>query len=108
VLAFVLGSLLESSARRSLIVFDGDLAGFATRPISGVLFAVLIAVLLLPLIGWLRRRRRGQDTAAPAPPPGSDTDPDGRTVPMNGRVEVGADRRPREHLDDPTSQEKKP
>jgi putative tricarboxylic transport membrane protein len=59
VLAFVLGSLLESSLRRSLIVFDGDLSGFVSRPISGTLLAVLLAVLLLPLVqSTLRRRRR--------------------------------------------------
>jgi putative tricarboxylic transport membrane protein len=37
VLAFVLGSLLEDSLRRSLLLFDGDPTGFLTRPISGTL-----------------------------------------------------------------------
>ena len=32
VLAFVLGSILESSLRRSLILFEGDPTGFFTRP----------------------------------------------------------------------------
>ncbi|XVU30563.1 tripartite tricarboxylate transporter permease [Actinoplanes sp. CA-054009] len=50
VLAFVLGSLLETSLRRSLLMFDGDPTGFLTRPISGVLFAGLLVVILLPLI----------------------------------------------------------
>jgi putative tricarboxylic transport membrane protein len=58
VLAFVLGSLLESSLRRSLILFDGDLTGFAGRPISGTLVAILLAVLILPLIQLMVRRRR--------------------------------------------------
>ena len=35
VLAFVLGSLMESSFRRSMLIFDGDPTGFVTRPISG-------------------------------------------------------------------------
>jgi putative tricarboxylic transport membrane protein len=57
VLAFVLGSLLEDSLRRSLLLFDGDPAGFLTRPISGVLLAVFLAVALLPPIrSGLRRR----------------------------------------------------
>jgi hypothetical protein len=34
VLAFVLGSLLESSLRRSLLMFDGNPAQFLVRPIS--------------------------------------------------------------------------
>jgi putative tricarboxylic transport membrane protein len=64
VLAFVLGSLLETSLRRSLLLFDGDPTGFVTRPISGTLFALFLAVVLMPLAGTLLRRRR----PAPAPP----------------------------------------
>ncbi|BEL08510.1 hypothetical protein Q0Z83_067010 [Actinoplanes sichuanensis] len=58
VLAFVLGSLLETSLRRSLLLFDGDLTGFLTRPISGVLAAAFLAVILLPLARALLHRRR--------------------------------------------------
>jgi putative tricarboxylic transport membrane protein len=64
VLAFVLGSLLETSLRRSLLLFDGDPTGFVTRPISGTLFALFLAVALMPLAGSLLRRRR----AALTPP----------------------------------------
>nr|WP_106586802.1 tripartite tricarboxylate transporter permease [Murinocardiopsis flavida] len=59
VLAFVLGSLLETSLRRSLLVFDGDPTGFLTRPISGTLLVVLAVVILLPLARHLLRARRG-------------------------------------------------
>jgi putative tricarboxylic transport membrane protein len=59
VLAFVLGSLLEVSVRRSLLLFDGNPLDFFTRPISGVLLACFIAVTLLPAArASLRRRRR--------------------------------------------------
>ncbi|WP_143175260.1 tripartite tricarboxylate transporter permease [Cryptosporangium aurantiacum] len=58
VLAFVLGSLLETSLRRSLLLFDGDPTGFLTRPISGTLFALFLAVALLPLGRAVARRRR--------------------------------------------------
>ncbi|MDP9792385.1 putative tricarboxylic transport membrane protein [Catenuloplanes nepalensis] len=64
VLAFVLGSLLESSLRRSLLLFGGDPTGFLTRPISAVLLAALIAVALLPL---LQRLRRGRTATADDP-----------------------------------------
>lgn len=58
VLAFVLGSLLESSLRRSLLIFDGDATGFFTRPISGALLAVFVLVALLPPIrGHFARRK---------------------------------------------------
>jgi putative tricarboxylic transport membrane protein len=65
VLAFVLGSLLENSLRRSLLLFDGDATGFFTRPISGTLLALFLVVALLPLLqGALTRRRsaRADDT----------------------------------------------
>jgi putative tricarboxylic transport membrane protein len=63
VLAFVLGSLLESSIRRSLILFDGDPTGYATRPVSGVLVLVLAVVVVFPLAQTLLRRgRRGATT----------------------------------------------
>jgi putative tricarboxylic transport membrane protein len=65
VLAFVLGAILESSVRRSLILFGGDVTGFASRPISGVLLVILLVALLLPLVGVVRaRRRQRRDTAA--------------------------------------------
>jgi putative tricarboxylic transport membrane protein len=58
VLAFVLGSLLETSLRRSLLLFGGDPTGFATRPISGVLLLLLVVVLVAPLARTLLRRHR--------------------------------------------------
>jgi putative tricarboxylic transport membrane protein len=59
VLAFVLGSLVETSFRQSLRIFDGDLTGFATRPISGSLIGVfVIVVVLLPLVRAVRGRLR--------------------------------------------------
>jgi putative tricarboxylic transport membrane protein len=58
VLAFVLGSLLEDSLRRSLLLFDGSLSGFVTRPISGTLLAVFLLVALLPPIRAALRRTR--------------------------------------------------
>jgi putative tricarboxylic transport membrane protein len=73
VLAFVLGSLLETSLRRSLLLFDGNPAGFLTRPISGTLLAILVAVALLPAVQTLQRRRaaRREHTNEPVRPPSS-------------------------------------
>ncbi|GAA1725314.1 tripartite tricarboxylate transporter permease [Aeromicrobium alkaliterrae] len=53
VLAFVLGVLLETALRRSLILFGGDPTGFIGRPISGTLVAILVAVIAFPLIAKL-------------------------------------------------------
>ncbi|MCQ6271471.1 hypothetical protein M8J71_13380 [Pseudarthrobacter sp. R1] len=58
VLAFVLGSMLEVAARQSLLLFDGNVAGFVTRPISGGLLLMIVATIaLLPVIKKLRDRR---------------------------------------------------
>jgi putative tricarboxylic transport membrane protein len=58
VLAFVLGSLLEDSLRRSLLIFDGDATGFFGRPISGTLLVVFVLVAALPPLRALAKRRK--------------------------------------------------
>ena len=57
VLAFVLGSLMESSLRQSLIISDGQFAFFLTRPISGALLGLTLAMVLLPLLRRLLAQR---------------------------------------------------
>ena len=47
VLGIVLGDLLEKSLRRGLVLSDGDLVPFFTRPISAVLAGAI--ALVLPL-----------------------------------------------------------
>lgn len=49
VLGIVLGDLLEKNFRRGLVLSDGDLAPFFSRPISAVLFGVIVLVVLLRL-----------------------------------------------------------
>lgn len=50
VLALVLGNGFETALRQSLMISQGDLAIFFTRPISGTLMALLIILVLTPLI----------------------------------------------------------
>ncbi|GAA3546551.1 tripartite tricarboxylate transporter permease [Nonomuraea rosea] len=57
VLAFVLGPMIENSARQSLLIFGGDPSGFFTRPISGTVLALVVLVALLPLIRKAVRRK---------------------------------------------------
>ena len=64
VLAFVLGSIVESSVRRSMLIFDGDPTGFLTRPISGTILTVFLLVALWPAAKLALRRRRS--TVEPA------------------------------------------
>jgi putative tricarboxylic transport membrane protein len=61
VLAFVLGSLLETSLRRSLLLFDGSPVGFATRPISGTLLVLFLVVALVPVARAVWRKRKAAD-----------------------------------------------
>jgi putative tricarboxylic transport membrane protein len=58
VLAFVLGSLLEASFRRSMRLFGGDVTEFVQRPVSGTLVAFLVlAVVIVPLLRGVRARQ---------------------------------------------------
>jgi putative tricarboxylic transport membrane protein len=47
VLGIVLGDILEKSLRRGLVLSDGDLTPFLTRPISFVMFSIVAATILL-------------------------------------------------------------
>jgi len=58
VLGIVLGDLLEKNLRRALVLSDGDLTPFFTRPISAVLAAVIIGTIVFKLLG-MRRKRAG-------------------------------------------------
>ncbi|MFL4475752.1 tripartite tricarboxylate transporter permease [Paeniglutamicibacter sp. MACA_103] len=58
VLAFVLGSLLESSLRRSLLVLEGDAGGFFTRPISGTLLVIFVFVAVWPMVKTVINKRK--------------------------------------------------
>ena len=65
-LAFVLGSLIESSFRRSMLIFDGDATGFVTRPISGTILAFVVLVIVFPLVRkGLRRGTTTTETTTP-------------------------------------------
>lgn len=56
VLGIVLGDLMEKNLRRALVLSDGDLTPFFTRPIAGVLAALIIGTVLWKL--WAMRRAR--------------------------------------------------
>jgi putative tricarboxylic transport membrane protein len=52
VLGIVLGDLLEKNLRRALVLSDGDLTPFFTRPISGAFAALIIGTIV-----WMSLRR---------------------------------------------------
>ncbi len=55
VLALVLGDLAENALRQSLIMSQGSLLIFLTRPISGAITAVALFFFALPLVASTRR-----------------------------------------------------
>jgi putative tricarboxylic transport membrane protein len=57
VLGIVLGDLLEKNLRRGLVLSDGDLTPFVTRPISAVLFVTIVLIVLFRF-EWMRRMTR--------------------------------------------------
>jgi putative tricarboxylic transport membrane protein len=65
VLGFVLGPLMETSVRQSLIISDGSFEIFATRPISGALLGLAVAMVALPIL----RRIAGQRALRRIAPP---------------------------------------
>jgi putative tricarboxylic transport membrane protein len=59
VLAFVLGPMMETALRQSLIKSKGSFSIFFTRPISAVCMIIALALMIAPLLPWFRRRRPG-------------------------------------------------
>jgi putative tricarboxylic transport membrane protein len=55
VLGIVLGDLMEKNLRRGLVLSDGDLTPFFTRPISAVLCGIILLVVVLRLPAVRRR-----------------------------------------------------
>jgi putative tricarboxylic transport membrane protein len=70
VLGIVLGDLLDKNLRRGLVLSDGSLLPFLTRPISLVLWVAILLLVLsnIPQFRALLSRRRG---AAPSGVPAS-------------------------------------
>jgi putative tricarboxylic transport membrane protein len=54
VLGLVLGDILDKSLRRGLVLTDGELLPFFTRPISLVLWATILITVLLSFAGVRR------------------------------------------------------
>jgi putative tricarboxylic transport membrane protein len=59
VLAFVLGPMMETALRQSLIKSDGSFFVFFTRPISAIFLTIALLLLLIPLLPRLRKKRPG-------------------------------------------------
>ena len=58
ILALVLGPMLENAFRRSMLLSDGSFLIFFTRPISGILLALALVMLVSPVF---MKKRLGED-----------------------------------------------
>ena len=64
VLGMVLGVLVESELRRSLLISLGSWSIFFTRPISAVLLVLTLGVLIYPAVMYAQTRRRARLASA--------------------------------------------
>ena len=60
ILGLILGGIAEESLRKQLIVSDGSLIAFVTRPIALVVLLFTIGAFLSPVIRDLRKKRKAQ------------------------------------------------
>jgi putative tricarboxylic transport membrane protein len=65
-LALVLGPLMESSIRQSLLISRGSFAIFFSRPVSAVLMVLTLTVLTLSLVSIFGAKRKKPAAATSA------------------------------------------
>ncbi|MFC0273389.1 tripartite tricarboxylate transporter permease [Metabacillus herbersteinensis] len=58
ILGLILGPMMESNLRRSLVMSEGDISIFFTRPISAVLLVIAIITLFTPIIARFFKKSR--------------------------------------------------
>jgi putative tricarboxylic transport membrane protein len=58
ILAMVLGPIMETSLRQTLLISRGSFSIFFTRPICAVLMGLTMAFLIWPLIRWHKKEER--------------------------------------------------
>ena len=66
ILGLLLGGMLESNLRRALVMSHGSYAAFVTRPISAVLFVLIVLTFLAPLFQWIIKKNKTKHTSAPS------------------------------------------
>lgn len=73
VIGVILGPMADSNLRRALMVGQGDVSGFFTRPVCLVLILAILLMVLSQLPAWRRwRARRSGPAPASAPRPESE------------------------------------
>lgn len=65
ILGFILGPLVEDNLRRALMLSDGNVGDFLTRPLSTALIAATVLLLVSPSLGRLIFKQRARATEEP-------------------------------------------
>ena len=60
ILGLILGPMMELQFRRALLVSNGDLSVFFTRPLTAILLALVVVALLVPYLPRIVARLRGR------------------------------------------------
>ncbi|GIJ46182.1 tripartite tricarboxylate transporter TctA [Virgisporangium aliadipatigenens] len=63
ILGVILGPLMEEQFRRALLIGDGNLTVFVTRPLTAVILALAVLALVAPYVPKLLAKARGRDEA---------------------------------------------
>ncbi|MEW6624665.1 MAG: tripartite tricarboxylate transporter permease [Bacillota bacterium] len=63
ILGLILGPIAESNFRRSLIISDGSMTVFLTRPISLILIIAVVFILVLPTLKKYYNKRKSRASA---------------------------------------------
>jgi putative tricarboxylic transport membrane protein len=64
ILGAILGPMMELQFRRTLVLSNGDLTVFVTRPLTAVLLSLVVLAVLVPYLPRIIARLRGRPTAS--------------------------------------------
>ncbi len=64
VLALVIGPMMETSLRQSLMISEGTLSGLVFRPIAGTMYALAVAAFVLPALFKLIKKNKNISSQA--------------------------------------------
>jgi len=60
ILGAILGPMMELQFRRTLVLSNGDLSVFVTRPLTAVLLGLVVLAVLVPFLPRIVARLRGR------------------------------------------------
>ena len=66
ILGLILGPTIEKNLQKALVLSDGSFSIFFTHPISCVLIVIAVVSLMLPLITYFVKKKRGKNEEAAA------------------------------------------